>query len=876
MELMTTKIRAPSQHKGLVQRSRLYAFLDDAVAQDARLIAVIAPPGFGKTSLVSDWLIRRQFRSAWVAIDAGDNVPLRFWQYVVAALQTIDEVLGVGILQALQSSTESALEIILVSLINRLADYEQHVHLVLDDYHLIRRQEIHTSLTSFLEQLPSNVTCVILSRSDPPLPLARYRARGQMLELRADSLRFTVDEAATFLTDTFALNLNPDHIVKLEERTEGWVAGLQLAALSMRGRDNVESFLKSFTGTHRHIASYLIDEVLAQQSEERQQFLLQTSILDRLTGDLCRAVSGMDDSDRLLDDLYTDNIFLTSLDDYGGWYRYHHLFADVLRQRLMQQMPDSVDRLHGKAARWYVENGFTHPAINHFLAARDVGAAHDLIAEHYWSLLQRGDLITVRGWLGQLPDQIVADSPQLCMAQAWVGAMTSQLPTVETYTAKAEELLSTRDNVPVRLSSELTALQAQRAIFQGNYDRTIEQGESALEHAVAVMRAPIHQAVANAYRMKGQLEPAEFHFTQTYQAATAAGNTLLALYALTGHNAIHEIRGNLHDAWQTQERGFRLLIEQDIQEMALAGVIHLHRGKLLREWNRLDEAESHLNRATDLARIGALEGTIVDSMITLALLYMGRGDFTQAQRHLSEAEIIVTRWGHADTLLRISAFRTRLWVAEGQRMQMVRAWIESARKKIEVDAGEQFEIEQTVITRGELALGNTDAALARLKRCLEVARRAGRGGRVIELLVLLAMAHNGAGEAENAQSTLHEALDMAEQNGYVRVFLDEGAPMRDLLKASDHPYAAQLLRQAVMPSPHTASSVDQSQLIEPLSQRELEVLALVAEGLTDQEIADRLVISRRTVKKHNENIYGKLSVNNRTQAVIRAQDLDLI
>jgi LuxR family transcriptional regulator, maltose regulon positive regulatory protein len=908
VELLATKLYMPALPTKLVVREQLLAELDRNFSAQTRLLAMIAPAGFGKTTLLTSWLATDERPVAWLGLTEDDNDPLQFWAYVAAALQTRYRQLGHALLTTLRSAQPPPMRSLLTTLINELVTLAQPLILVLDDYHLVTNQAIHDDLAFLIEHLPEQVTLALTSRSDPPMPLSRWRARGLLVEVRAAELRFGRDELAAFLAQSSHVSLTPQQIAALDHRVEGWVAGLQLVALSLRGRSDVDTFLRSFTGSHRYIISYLLDEVLAYQPETIQNFLLQSSILSQLSAPLCQAVTQQDDAQAALDYLVENNLFTLPLDDEGIWYRYHHLFAEVLQHRLRQQQPDLLSLLHGRAGAWHAAHGQPTQAIHHYLQVPDYAAAATIIAQHYRTLLGRGEVTTLRKWLALLPAETIANSLYLSLAQTWVLVLASQVDGISSAIAQAERALH-QAGIPASdarvVQSELDALHILVAASTKNYAHAITLGEAplgdaALESGQQNNSDMIHalklHALGVAYRMQGELEQAQERFQQSKVLALNNQDLLVALYAMTNETGILEVQGKLIQAQALQEEALRLLSQHGLAETPLASLVYLNLGKLQREFNQLEEAAALLQRAMLLAQQGGIEGIVVDSTITLALVAMGRSDFAAAHGHLDAAAAIVQQWQQSDTPLRLSAFRTRIWLAE-KRYDRARAWLEQHQAEIDTYLGERHEIEQLTVVRVLLALGNP-AALARIEGILARAQAGQRQGRVVEALALQALALAAQGDLAAAQRAIIQAITTV--RGQVQIFVDEGEPMRSLLgQIANHPapvgeQVRRLLAAFTTPDDlhldsqtnapalpptnvvRSTSVTPVAQLIEPLSARELEVLALSVQGLTDQEIADRLIISRRTVKKHNENIYGKLAVANRTQAAARARELGLV
>jgi LuxR family maltose regulon positive regulatory protein len=883
-----------------------------------KLTLVSAPAGFGKTTLLSEWAHHGRGKPgacppvAWVSLDRGDSDPARFWAYFIAALQTVRADVGKAILAAFQSPQPPPIEAVLTALINEITAVSDDFALVLDDYHLIEAQPIHSALAFLLDHLPPQMHLVIAGRADPPLPLARLRGRGQLTELREDDLRFTLDEAAAFLNQVMGLNLSDQDVAALEARTEGWIVGLQLAALSMRGRHDVGQLVESFTGSHRYILDYLVEEVFQQQSAEVQDFLLKTSILDRLTAPLCDAVWKLDigdwkleihgtsptsnfqpfdsaqgkpltSSQRLLEHLERSNLFLVPLDDQRQWYRYHRLFADLLRHRLgMVCDSKHVALLHAQASQWYETNGFPADAVHHALAAHDWERAATLICDASGSLLERGEVTTVVGWIQALPDEVVRARPQLCLECSWPLILTGQLEAAESYLAQAEQAACGERRRTAQEDAaflgEIVAAQAYIARTRGDDRRTIELSQRALTllpQDNLSSRSIVALNLGLAHWHRGHLAEAEQALTEAEHAALQSGNSHVRLIALGILGPIQAAQGKLHQA--------AVLCRQAIQLGKRSPAIaptHLEFSALLYEWNDLEAAADHLRRGIELTqRSGNLE-VQTGGYRMLALLKQAQGDASAALAALQEAHQLarnhdVTPFVRA----RNAACHAQIALAQDDVATAVH-WAEQVTEG--ADAFPLYPFLRLTPARLLLAQNEKAAAAEQLEALYETAVGAGWQFGVVEVRALQALA---APTPPAALVFLADALALAQPEGYVRTFLDKGEPMAALLREAASQgiapgYVAKLLaafdaEAPIRPVPPTPR-VPAQPLIEPLSERELDVLRLLADGLTNQEIAQALCVSVNTVKTHLKNIYGKLGVHNRREATAQAKKLGLV
>lgn len=892
--LLTTKLHLPPARPAarLVPRPRLNARLDELPP----LTLISAPPGFGKTTLVSEWLASTHHPAVWLSLDDDDNDPFRFFTYLVATLQTLKAEVGETSLALLRSPQPTALTAVLAALINDLAMFTTPFALVLDDYHVIAAHSIHEALTFLLDHLPPPMRVILIARADPPLPLARLRARDQLTELRADDLRFTPDEAAMFLHDVMHLNLTVADIAALEARTEGWVTGLQLAALSMRGRDDVVGFISAFSGSHRHILDYLAEEVLRRQPEDILLFLLQTSILDPLSGPLCDTVvgqvTGQAGSQAMLESLERANLFIIPLDEERRWYRYHHLFAEVLRHHLQQTHPERISELHHRASVWYEAGGFVAEAVDHALAAHEAGRAAQLIEQAAQEFLGRGEVTTLQQWLQSLPEDAVRARPRLSVTYAWVMALQGQAQPLENWLEAAEQGLTDEASTQSEgLRGEVTALRALVALNQQDLPRVITLCEQALQRLPAESawsRGFIAFNLANAYKLSGNLTEAMRTFAEAIALGQAANNRLLTFFSLTSLADLQETRGQLHNAAATLRQAQQLTTDRAGRATPLASFALFGLSKLSREWNDLETADHYLQQAMELGhQVGfGLEGLLIDCLITLTLVRRGQGDVSGAQAAIQEAAQRAQAWNRPEVIVRVGAFEARLWLAQGQVEPALR-WAQAAGLRVDGELTDWLEIEYATLARVLAAQGKPGEALHVLERVRQQAEAAGHIGRTIEALALEALTYQALNDMA-AMTTLERALSLAEPEGYTRIFLDEGGPMRRLisdlrLKIGNlqwRAYADKLLvafgPSVTLPTPTGHPQFRIQNLVEPLSDRELEVLRLVAAGYSNPEIAEKLIVSTGTIKTHVNNIYRKLEVKNRTQAAARARELGLL
>ena len=900
--LLTTKLYAPPTRPGLVPRPRLIEQLD--AGHHHKLTLVSAPAGFGKTTLVSDWLHRKggvtpSLHVAWLSLDEGDNDAARFLTYVVAALQTIESGLGATTVSLLQSpqaaATPPPLENIVTLLINDLAALPVQVTLVLDDYHIIANLEIHKALAFLLDNSPPQLHLVIISREDPVLPLHRLRAQGQVTEIHARDLRFTRDEAALFLSQTMGLDLTESDVSALEQRTEGWIVGLQLAALSMQDVPNARGFIEAFAGDDRYVVDYLIAEVLDSQPADVQSFLLKTSILDRLTAPLCNAVlqDEQTNSRDALARLEQANLFLVPLDNRREWYRYHRLFGDLLRYRLRERAGDEgIKRLHQRAAAWYIENDFPDEAIHHSLAAEDFAQATDLVDSICADLVEQSQFHKLLSLVAALPDDLVRTRPHLCVHHAWVLGTAGELDAVALRLEDAERALSTVPPASARvIRGQIATLRAYDARHRRDLATAVELLQQALQYLPPdSLRARI---MANGnlgvnYLTLGKLDLARKALETAQTEGRAIGKTWTwIVHAATTYLAdTYVIGGQLGQAAQL----YREAIAQGTDTssgrlLPIAGHACAGLGRVLYERGEIDKARRHFRQAIELSRVIGFWGSVLKALIPLAWLEQMQGNSAVAQALLQQALDLAKQVRHSwingwlDAYLAV--YQTRVWLAqETPNLAAVVRWAEMYQQSEPDVTSYAEEFAQLTLARVELALGQPDQALARLGLLAEAAADGGRDDSLIKILVLQALAlqtpaQAAQGAGGRAADILSRALDLGTPEGYCRTFLDEGPAMVQLLRQSRHPYAIHLLRDTEITTRKDAATPP-SLALEALNEREIQVLRLFAAGLSNAEIAREMFISVNTVKWYAKRIYRKLSVNRRAQAIARARELDLI
>jgi LuxR family maltose regulon positive regulatory protein len=871
---------------------------------------VSAPAGFGKTTLLTEWLAAGPAAPAderlvaWLSLDRGDNDPVSFWAYVIAALRAVASGVGESALALLHAPQRPPIEMVLTALLNDLVAGAGDIVLVLDDYHVIDAPEVQQGMTFWLDHLPPWLHVVIASRADPALPLAGLRARGELAEIRAAELRFTPDEAAAYLNGMMGLQLTARDVAVLEARTEGWIAALQLAALSMQGRDDVSGFIAGFAGDDRFVVDYLVEEVLQRQPDRVQAFLLQTSILGRLSGPVCDAVTGQGGGKAMLEALDRGNLFLVPLDDRRRWYRYHHLFADVLQARLLDEQPGQVPDLHRRASAWYEQNGEQSVAIGHALAAGDFGRAAGLVELAIPAMRRARQEAKLRGWLEVLPDEVVQLRPVLSVNFAGALLVSGELKGVEGRLRNAErwlepmtgdreepqvppaEMVVTDEEEYRRLPGTIEMYRAGLALARSDIPGTVRHAQRALELAPDddhLCRASAAGLLGLVYWGSGDLEAGHRAYSACVAGLRRAGFVADILGCSIALADIRITQGRLGEALRTYEQALQLGPEQGGSALRGTADMFVGMSEIARERDDLRTATQLLLRSQELGEHTGLPQNRYRWRVAMARLREAEGNLPGAFDLLNEAERLYVS-DFFPNVRPVPALKARLWIALG-RLGEALGWARERGLSVDDDLSYLREFEHITLVRlllarheGERAAPSLHEATRLLERLLLTAEEGGRTGRVIEILVLRALAHQMLADIPAALASLERAVTLAEPEGYVRVFVDEGPPMAALLGAAAKQgialnYVRRLLA-AVSGTEHNGP-IKQA-LIEPLSERELDVLRLLGTELDGPAIARELMVSLNTMRTHTKNIYAKLAVTNRRAAVRRAAELDLL
>ena len=906
--LLATKLHLPRPQPGFVPRPRLAEALDEGLAR--RLVLVCAPAGFGKTALLADWAGRGKLRVAWLSLDAGDNDPARFWRHVVAALDQACPGIAERASPLLGPPAPASFEGLVTALVNELAAHSagDGVLLVLDDYHLIDAPPVHTPLMFLAEHLPPGLCLVLASRSDPPLPLARLRAGGRLAELRADHLRFTTAEAAALLRETIGADLPDPALAALAARTEGWAAGLQLAALSLRGRADVTGFVAAFGGSHRYVLDYLAQEVLDRQAEELRGFLLETSVLERLSGALCDAVTGRADGQAMLEQVERAGLFLVPLDEVRGWWRYHQLFADLLQARLQLERPGRVAALHRNAAAWCEERGLADAAVGHALAAGDAVRAARLIERHFDAhFYLRGEGTTVQRWLAALSAELVSSRPRLLLAQALLGLAGGRVEAAGPPLDAAERAFASAADEPfestvgaeswlLNVPATVTTQRAYLAALRGDAEGAASFASRALAEIGErewMVASIARWNLALAEWLRGRLAEAERALLSTISEWRAVGERGLAAVMRDHLGRVQRAQGRLDAAHGTYQEALAITAPPGGPPMPGAGAAHVGLAELAYERNEFDTALRHVTQGIPLCRQYVYTEPLATGLATLAWIRQAQGDEPAAREAMEEAGRAAPGPAVAGLLNPVPSQRALLLLAQGEAAAAAR-WAGERGLGPDDQPPYSREPEYLVLARVLLAQDRPAPAFALLERLHAAAAAQGRAGSLIEIGALRALALAASGDQDAAVGALAQALTLACPQGYVRVFADEGPPMAALLgrlvAAQQEGQAAargvplgclaRVLRafgdKKAAPRAGQDAAAAVPGLVDQLTAREREILALLAAGAPNPRIAEQLVLSLDTVKKHVSHLLGKLGAANRTEAVTRARQLGLI
>ncbi|HSM71615.1 MAG TPA: LuxR C-terminal-related transcriptional regulator [Anaerolineales bacterium] len=892
-QLLTTKLYIPQLSVDLVPRPRLYERLDECLTR--KLTLVSASAGFGKSTLLASWLFERDQPAAWLSLDQGDNDPVRFWTYLIAAIQTIHQETGEEARQIVSMPQLRNNELVAISLINDISQLPHDLIVVLDDYHLIEAEQVHAGLSYLLEHQPPNLHFILSTRVDPSISLARLRAHSQLIEIRAEDLQFSTEEAATLLNEKMGLNLRPEHIEALNKHIENWIVGLQLAALSLKGQSSYDTFIEEFTGGHQFILDYLIEEVLVRLPDKQRGLMLRTSILERFCGNLCRAVTGDPASGHILDEIRKSNLFLIPLDTHGRWFRYHHLFAEVLYALLEQDHPDEIEALHLKAAAWFESEGHPSEAVDHALRSGNMFQAREMFIKHWMPFLHRGEVATVLRWLEALPDEMKAEDPSLALAHCWALFLSWQNSEIGLHLERASNAYERLSSEGSLSSTQQNQIAAQLAMMRSVLAR--DRGDHAssvthVEEATRLMPQDMVEGVGTAWNMlsaaragAGDFEGAIQAYERGIALSHAEGNLIGAYGCTYGQVMYMLVQGRLNEADGLCRSSIDRAIREGHGDFPATGWLHIAMARVKLERGRLDEAEVHLRDGLRIARPGGFSEAVRSGRYLRAHLAAARGDLDAATDIFQDTARVVNAMAEPYLIGELNGQWVALCLKAGD--------LDAAREKLQILKEKSMATQhanlllwwRSLFPRLLCAEERFDEALTALDESIRRARAANSNGELIRLLALQALALDALGDRMPARSALREALTLGAPDGYIWRWLDVSGPrleslLRDLRDEHNtpqafHPYLDSLLdacRSAFWESTQPQPGV----LPDTLTLRELEIMRLICKGYSNSKIASELVVTINTIKKHTSNIYGKLGVSSRTQAIARARELNLL
>jgi len=891
-QLLTTKLYIPQRSAELVPRPRLYERLDESLMR--KLTLVSASAGFGKSTLVASWLIERGQPAAWLSLDQGDNDPARFWTYLIAAIQTIHQDLGVEAHQIISVPQLHNTEPVTISLINDISRLPHDLILVLDDYHLIEAEPVHAGLSYLLEHQPPNLHIILSTRVDPSISLARLRAHSQLIEIRAEDLQFSIEEATILLNEKMGLHLNPEHIEALNTHTENWIVGLQLAALSLKGQSSYDTFIDEFTGNHQFILDYLIEEVLVRLPDAQREFMLRTSILERFCGDLCQAVTGNPASSQMLDEIRKSNLFLIPLDTHGQWFRYHHLFAEVLYALLEKDYPDEMEALHLKASAWFESNGYPGEAVDHALRSGNIAQAKELVFKHWTSFFYRGEVATVLRWLDALPKEIERNDPSISLARCWALFLRGQYLAIEPHLEQTnhtyEQLVREGNLSGVQqdlVAGQLAMMRSVLARGRGDHAGSVAY----VEEAVRLIPADMMEGVGTGWTMLAAAHAGAGNFDGAIKAyehgitiSRAEGNLIAAYGCIYGQSMYMLLQGRMNEAEGICHSTIERAVSEEHGGFPATGALYITMARINLEKYRLDEADAYLNTGLRIARPGGFNEAVRTGRYLRAHLAAARGDLVTAANIFQDTAQIINAMNDPYLTGELNGEWAKVCLKAGD--------LDAARQKLNI-------LKEKMITTQHANLFLWWRALYPRQLCVEKryeeartvlnesilgARAVNSHGELVRLLALQALSLDALGDRMSARTALRDALTLSASEGYIWRWLDAGPGIEPLLRElkndNEMLQAPRLYLDSLLDifqNTFGESTRPQTEALpEPLTSRELEIVRLICEGYSNPEIASKLVVTINTIKKHTSNIYNKLGVRSRTQAIARARELNLL
>ncbi len=895
--VLTTKLHQPSPLIRGIHRQRLVTRLNQGLLAGRSLTLVSAPAGFGKTTCVSEWIEQLDLPVAWLSLEPADDDPARFFLYFIAALQKINSSLENELKRLLEPGQLFPTQSVFTILLQNIHRFEFRFLLVLDDFQNIQEKTIIEFLEMLVENSPPQLHLVILTREDPLIPLARLRANNQMTEIRAEDLRFSNDETRDFFSKTMGVTLAEEDLRMLDHRIEGWAAGLQLVGLSIYGRENPSQFISNLRGTQRHILSYLTEEVLNHQSIEVQKFLIETSLLDKMCAELCDAVTGRMDSKVLLDHLFSANLFLVPLDDHQQWFRYHHLFADLLRSQLNRISKQRIIQLHNNASKWFEQEGMVAEAIDQALAGEDYDRAVGLLEQHAMSFAMQGYVKTVENWMLAIPPALRSQSPRANLAFSSVYLMRGNYAESAKYLSQAEASIFQNSSADGSDNLELAALQAEWYAIQanlfnvrGNPTESLSAAEKSLQLASSEQFQILciaYLGMGGAYRLIGNYQKLVEAYQKAIHYSRAAGNLLAEMLSSTALGLVAIQLGQLHFAYQIAIEAVDRYETSNMLPPPVAGSVYGILGLVELEWNQLDRVHNHFLKALQLNSLGGHNAGVVFAKVLMARLAQTQGKLDDATKLMNEAANLLPLGVPAWLKPEVISQQVLIYLAQNNPIsaevvlnQVPGSFLEPEKYPSELIFIAQLRVVLYYVKNGEYK-GDLDLPLQLADCLITTAIQNHRLGIALEILMVLIQIQSIVGRKDAALESLSKALQLAEHEGYLRIFLDAGSEIHELLKIAQkknlHPEITRKLLAAFSSAETiSTSSAEQTGLFEPLSDRELEVLKLMSEGLTNPEIADHLIISLSTVKTHLVHIFNKLGVRNRAEAVLKAKEIGIL
>lgn len=884
--LVQTKLYIPPLRPNLVPRPHLFDKLNAGLS--GKLTLVSAPAGFGKSTLLSHWISQSEINFCWVTLEENDNDIIRFLAYFIAALQTIDVAVGDQLLSLFHSSQQEQVEAVLVPLINQVAQTKNRFALVLDDYHLIESQDIHQGLSFWLEHQPPTMHLVIAGRSDPPLPLAKMRARREMTEIRESDLRFSIDESDNLLNQFLGLNLSREDIKAMVNRTEGWIAGLQLASIALQGKKDMSGYIQGFTGSQEYIADYLSDEVMNHQSKQVQEFLLKTSILEHLSSQLCDAVTEQKDSQQILQQLRSSNLFLTPLDDQGQWFRYHQLFADLLHQRLLESHADEVPHLYLKASRWFEEKDLLAEAIEYALRGSYFDRAIALLESAAEETIKSSEIATFMRWIEKIPEDLVRSSVTLSIYYAWALLIRNGRPQV------AESYLESIVLQDSQVISRLMAVKSMLSMYQRQYPTAVSLASQALEELPEddiLFRELAAWNLSAALFMSGDKEGGEAILEEVAEVSRLSGNLLVAVIALCRLALARMQQGELHKPKELFQQALEIATDDQCNMLPVACEALIGLGTIHWELNELDLAHEYLLEGIELSKKWRQQSAII-GYVTLAHLNQSQGDVTLAGQMMEKAKSLASGTIATEADDRYVALQqAHLWLRQ-EDLPAARRWAhecgfddDTYRRELQtsdnIGAHLIRHYELIVLARILIAGKRLAEALELVDRIFPFMEKMGILEKMVEIHILKAIIYRGLVKSNRANSSLATAVSLAKPEGHIRPFLEEGSVLVQILKSVaaqgvETEFIHDILSASIESPSASFNQKKRLELVESLSDRELEVLQLLATDLTVPEIANKMYLAVSTVRSHVKNIYGKLNVHSRFEAVIKGQELGLL